>query len=438
MTSGNNDPEEWRDIIGNKTHKQELANKFKDNSSPLKIAIVVDMWLTGFDVPSLATMYVYKPMAGYNLMQAIARVNRVFRDKEGGLVVDYVGIASALRQAMNDYTVRDRKNYGDQDVTKVALPKFQEKLSICRDLMHGYNYDKFMKGTDLERAKAITGAVNFMMDPLKESEMKEYLKQALMLHQALSLCSSLVDEDTRFEAAFFESVRVMISRLVNQGSGNKISLPEMNEKINELLRNSVKSEGVINLFSDVDKDFSLFDPKFLEDISKMKEKNLAVELLKKLIAEQIHIFKRTNVVKSEKFSDLMQESMNKYLNGLLTNEEVIQELLKIAKEIAANKSESDNLGLTEEELAFYDALTKPAAIKDFYENDQLVQITKELTEALRVNKTIDFQKRDDARAKMKMIVKRLLKKYKYPPEGMEDAVQTVMTQCELWADTMEE
>jgi type I restriction enzyme R subunit len=276
------------------------------------------------------------------------------------------------------------------------------------------------------------------MDPLKESEMKEYLKQALMLHQALSLCSSLVDEDTRFEAAFFESVRVMISRLVNQGSGNKISLPEMNEKINELLRNSVKSEGVINLFSDVDKDFSLFDPKFLEDISKMKEKNLAVELLKKLIAEQIHIFKRTNVVKSEKFSDLMQESMNKYLNGLLTNEEVIQELLKIAKEIAANKSESDNLGLTEEELAFYDALTKPAAIKDFYENDQLVQITKELTEALRVNKTIDFQKRDDARAKMKMIVKRLLKKYKYPPEGMEDAVQTVMTQCELWADTMEE
>ena len=150
--------------------------------------------------------------------------------------------------------------------------------------------------------------------------------------------------------------------------------------------------------------------KFLEDISKMKEKNLAVELLKKLIAEQIHIFKRTNVVKSEKFSDLMQESINKYLNGLLTNEEVIQELLKIAKEIAANKSESDNLGLTEEELAFYDALTKPAAIKDFYENDQLVQITKELTEALRVNKTIDFQKRDDARAKMKMIVKRLLKK----------------------------
>lgn len=259
-----------------------------------------------------------------------------------------------------------------------------------------------------------------------------------MLRQALSLCSSLVDKDTRFEAAFFESVRVMISRLVNQGGGGRISLKEMNDRINELLKNSIKSEGVINLFSDLEKDFSLFDPKFLEEISKMKEKNLAVELLKRLIAEQIHVFRRTNVVKSEKFSDLMQIVMNKYLNSLLTNEEVIEELLRIAREIAANKKESESLGLTEEELAFYDALTKPAAIKDFYENEQLIQITKELTEALRNNKTIDFQKREDARARMKMIVKRLLKKYKYPPEGMEDAVQTVMTQCELWADMMEE
>ena len=438
MTSGNNDPEEWRDVIGNDTHKQELAVKFKDNESPLKIAIVVDMWLTGFDVPSLATMYVYKPMAGYNLMQAIARVNRVFKDKEGGLVVDYVGIASALRQAMNDYTVRDRKNYGNQDISKIALPKFQEKLSICKDLIYGYDYSLFLKGTDLERARVITGATNFFMAPSREEDMKEFLKQALMLHQALSLCSSLVDEDTRFEAAFFESVRVMLNRIVNAGTGTRISLPEMNERINELLKNSIKSDGVINLFSDVGSDFSLFDPKFLEEISKMKEKNLAVELLKKLIAEQIHIFRRTNVVKSGKFSDLMQEAMNKYLNGLLTNEEVIQELLKIAKEIAATKNDSESLGLTEEELAFYDALTKPAAIKDFYENDQLVAITRELTEELRKNKTIDWQKKDDARARMRMSIKRLLRKYKYPPEGLDDALQTVMTQCELWADTMEE
>ena len=247
MTSGNNDPEEWREIIGNKHHKNELAKKFKDNNSPLKIAIVVDMWLTGFDVPSLATMYVYKPMSGHNLMQAIARVNRVFRDKEGGLVVDYVGIATALKQAMNDYTSRDKKNYGDTDVAKVAYPKFLEKLSVCRDKFHGYDYSKFQNGTDLERAKTISGAVNFIMGREKVDEKDSFVKEALMLHQALSLCSSLVDEDSRFEAAFFESVRVLVLRLTNAGVGKKISLPEMNARINELLKQSIKMEQVICL-----------------------------------------------------------------------------------------------------------------------------------------------------------------------------------------------
>ena len=434
MTSGNNDPEEWREIIGNKQHKDELAKKFKDNNSSMKIAIVVDMWLTGFDVPSLATMYVYKPMSGHNLMQAIARVNRVFRDKEGGLVVDYVGIASALKQAMNDYTTRDKKNYGDTDVAKVAYPKFLEKLSICRDLFHGYDYSKFTTGTDLERAKTISGAVNFIIAIDKEEEKTAFIKESLMLHQALSLCSSLVDEEMRFEAAFFESVRVLVGRLMNTGTGKKISLPEMNARINELLKQSIKSDGVINLFSDVKEEFSLFDPKFLEEIAKMKEKNLAVELLKKLIAEQVHIYKRTNVVKSEKFSEIIHEAMNRYLNGMLTNEQVIEELLNLAKQIAAAQKEGEQLGLTADELAFYDALTKPQAIKDFYENEELIAITKELAETLRKNKTIDWQKRESARAKMRMLIKKLLKKHKYPPEGMEDAVQTVMTQCELWTD----
>lgn len=288
MTQGNNDPEEWREVIGNKAHKEDMARKFKDNDSPLKIAIVVDMWLTGFDVPSLATMYVYKPMAGHNLMQAIARVNRVFKDKEGGLVVDYVGIAAALKQAMNDYTARDKKNYGDTDVSKAAYPKFLEKLSVCRDLFYGYNYDKFMTGTDLDKAKAITGGVNYILGksvaeqdlPDKEKTQNIYIKEALLLKQALSLCGSLVDEKTRFEAAFFESVRTMIVRLLSGGTGKKFTLPEVNERINELLKHSIKSEGVINLFSDVKAEFSLFDPKFLEEIANMKEKNLAVELLK--------------------------------------------------------------------------------------------------------------------------------------------------------------
>ena len=444
MTQGNNDPEEWREIIGNKARKEELARKFKDNTSPLKIAIVVDMWLTGFDVPSLATMYVYKPMSGHNLMQAIARVNRVFQDKEGGLVVDYVGIAAALKQAMNDYTARDKKNYGDTDVSKAAYPKFLEKLSVCRDLFHGYDYGKFLSGSNLEKAQAITGGVNFILGksvaehdlPENERTQNVYIKEALLLRQALSLCSSLVDEASRYEAAFFDAVRTMIVRLQSGGAGKKFTLPEVNERINELLKQSIKSEGVINLFSDAGTEFSLFDPKFLEEVANMKEKNLAVELLKKLIAEQVSIYRRTNLVKSEKFSEIIQSAMNRYLNGMLTNEEVIQELLKLAKDIAKANAEGEALGLNAEELAFYDALTKPQAIKDFYEHEELIAITKELTELLRKNRTIDWQKKESARAGMRKLVKRLLKRYKYPPEGMEDAVQTVISQCEMWTDNM--
>lgn len=434
MTERNDDPEEWRKIIGNKHHRDELAKDFKKNDSEFKIVIVVDMWLTGFDVPSLATMYVYKPMSGYNLMQAIARVNRVFADKEGGLVVDYVGIASALKQAMNDYTVRDRKNYGDPNIETSAYPKFLEKLEVCRDIMHGFDYSKFNNGTDLERGRLISGGMNFLIGVENEKLKERFIKEALLLHQALSLCSSLVARDNRIEAAFFEAVRVLVVRYMNEGSEKKISLKEMNQKINELLKQSIKSDGVINLFQDVKEEFSLFDPKFLDEISKMKEKNVAVEVLKKLLAEQVSIYKRTNFVKSEKFSEIIKAAMNRYINGMITNEEVIEELLNIAKQIAKAKEEGNELGLTVDELAFYDALTKPAAIKDFYENDELIAITKELTETLRKNKTIDWQKKESARAKMRMMIKKLLKAHKYPPEGMDDAVQTVMTQCELWSD----
>lgn len=444
MTQGNNDPEEWREIIGNKAHKEDMARKFKDNSSPLKIAIVVDMWLTGFDVPSLATMYVYKPMSGHNLMQAIARVNRVFKDKEGGLVVDYVGIASALKQAMNDYTARDKKNYGDTDVSKVAYPKFLEKLSICRDLFHGYDYRQFITGTDLEKAKIISGGVNFLLGkrvtehelPEKEQTHSIYIKESLLLRQALTLCSSLVDQETRLETAFFEAVRTLIVRLISGGAGKKFTLPEVNERINELLKQSIKSEGVINLFSNVQTEFSLFDPKFLEEIANMKTKNLAIELLKKLIEEQVSVYRRTNLVKSEKFSAIIQKMMNRYLNGLLTNEEVIQELLHLARDIAAATAEGEQLGLTAEELAFYDAITKPQAIKDFYEHEELIAITKELTDLLRKNRTIDWQKKESARAGMRRLVKRLLRKHHYPPEGMDDAILTVMSQCEMWTDNV--
>ena len=433
MTGSNNDPEEWHSIIGNKQYKKELAKKFKDDNDPMKIAIVVDMWLTGFDVPSLATMYVYKPMVGHNLMQAIARVNRVFSGKAGGLVVDYIGIAKALKEAMRDYTRRDQEEYGDTDIRSTAMVKFKEKLEICRDFMHGYDYSRFHEGSDAERASLIKGAVNFLLAPCREERLNDFLKEALLLKNAVSLCRSLLDEDQRFEAAFFETVRTTVNRIKNIKT--KVTKKEINDRIGELLKQSVKSEGVINLFSDVNSEFSLFDPAFLDEISKMKEKNIAIELLKKLLKERVHLYQRTNLVQAQKFSDLLNMSLSNYLKGLLTNEEVIKELLDLAKEIAANEDAADSLGLNHEEKAFYDALTRPQAVKDFYSNDQLVQITKELTEALRKNRTIDWQKKESARAGMRKIVKRLLKKYNYPPEEADNALDIVIKQCEQWSDT---
>ena len=431
MTGSNKDPEEWHDIIGNKQYKKELAKKFKDNNDPMKIAIVVDMWLTGFDVPSLATMYVYKPMSGHNLMQAIARVNRVFNDKAGGLVVDYIVIAKALKQAMHDYTVRDQKRFGNPDIKKTALIKFQEKLEVCRDIFHGFDYSNFQSGTDNDRAQIIKGGVNFLMDSNKNDKMQLFQKESSLLHSSITLCRSLLNEQQRYEAAFFETVRILLSRMTGKG---KVSKKEINARIGELIKQSVKSEGVINLFSDVKAEFSIFDAAFLEEISKMKEKNIAIELLKKLLAERVTIYQKTNLVQAEKFSDLLNRALSNYLKGLLTNEEVIQELLKLAAEISESENQGNELGLTAEEKSFYDALTKPRAVQDIYTNEQLVAMTKELTDALRKNRTIDWQKKESARAGMRRMIKRLLKKYKYPPEEAENALETVIHQCEQWTD----
>ena len=440
MTSGNNDPEDWKEIIGTKHHKDELARKFKDNDDPMKIAIVVDMWLTGFDVPSMHTMYVYKPMHGYNLMQAIARVNRVFKDKEGGLVVDYVGIAGALKAAMNEYTARDRAKYGDMDIAKTAYPKFQEKLQVCRDLFHGFDYSGFLTGTPLVMAQLISEGANFVLDPKAKDRKELYLKEALLMKQAMSLCSSMTTDKERREQAYFEAVRSTVIKLTYGGNGGKpLSLKEINAQINELLKASIQSEGVISLFDSrkVGENFSLFDPNVLEEISKMKQKNIAVEILRKLLAEQVSLYKRTNLVQSQKFSEMITRIMNAYYNGHIDNEKTIEELLEAAKKVMEAYQAGETLGLTQEELAFYDALTKPEAIKDFYENDVLVEMTRELTELLRKNRTIDWQKKETARATMRKMVKRLLKKYKYPPEQYENAIETVIGQCEMWTDNVE-
>ena len=422
---------EYNQLITEKSNK-EYAKLFKDDDSPMKIAIVVDMWLTGFDVPSLATMYVYKPMKGHNLMQAIARVNRVYPGKAGGLIVDYVGIAQALKQAMQDYTSRDRQRFGDPDIRKTAKVKFQEKLEICRDLFYGFDYSGFYDGNNPAKAQLILGGANFLLEPRRESISKDYIRESQLLHNAETLCRSLLTQRERQEAAYLDAVRVMLIRFRQKG---KISKQDINQRIASLLSQSIQSTGVINLFEGCE--FSLFDDSFIGEIRKMKEKNLAMKLLEKLLKERIKNFERTNVVQSLRFSELMNNALSNYLKGMLTNEEVIEELLKIATEIKQSEEEGKKLGLSKEEKAFYDALSSPEGIKEAYSNEQFMALTKALTEKLRENRTIDWNKKDSARASMRRIIKRLLREYHYPPEGYDKAVETVMRQCDKWADDEE-
>lgn len=438
MTMSNQDPEEWFEVCGGSKHKKDMEQRFKNDDDPLKIAIVVDMWLTGFDVPSLSTMYVFKPMKGYNLMQAIARVNRVCRGKEGGLVVDYIGIARALKQAMKDYTNRDQSNYGNMDVAATAYPKFLEKLDVCRDLMYGFDYRKLIfTEKKAELASAIAEGVDWLLEPKRQDDAEEFLKQCQLMNQALSLCKSLVSHEDQHEAAYLSVLRVQVLRLTGRKSGGSggMTYAEFNKQVTEILQQTVHADGVLNLFDNQDVEISLFDEAFLSEVANMKEKNVAVESLKRLIKERVRAYQRTSVVKAQKFSDMLQGTLNSYLNGMLTNAEVIEELVKMAKDMMRDRTDAERLGLNDEEMAFYDAITKPEAVKDFYDNDQLVSITRELTETLQRSATIDWQKKESARAGMRRAIKRLLRKYKYPPEGVDDAMETVMEQCELWADT---
>lgn len=438
MTMSNQDPEEWFEVCGDSKHKKDMEQRFKNDDDPLKIAIVVDMWLTGFDVPSLSTMYVFKPMKGYNLMQAIARVNRVCRGKEGGLVVDYIGIARALKQAMKDYTNRDQSNYGNMDVAATAYPKFLEKLDVCRDLMYGFDYRKLIfTDKKAELASAIAEGVDWLLEPKRQDDAEEFLKQCQLMNQALSLCKSLVSHEDQHEAAYLSVLRVQVLRLTGRKSGGSggMTYAEFNKQVTEILQQTVHADGVLNLFDSQDVEISLFDEAFLAEVANMKEKNVAVESLKRLIKERVQTYQRTSVVKAQKFSDMLQGTLNSYLNGMLTNAEVIEELVKMAKDMMRDRTDAEKLGLNDEEMAFYDAITRPEAVKDFYDNDQLVSITRELTETLQRSATIDWQKKESARAGMRRAIKRLLRKYKYPPEGVDDAMETVMEQCELWADT---
>jgi type I restriction enzyme R subunit len=377
-------------------------------------------------------------MKGHNLMQAIARVNRVCKGKEGGLVVDYSGIARALKQAMRDYTNRDQRNYGDMDVAVTAHPRFLEKMDVCRDLLYGLNYESVIfTDRKTQLAEAISEGTDWLLEPGREEDSEEFLKQCQLMNQALSLCKSLVSEKDQHEAAYLSVLRVQVLRLTGRksSSGTGMTYKEFNQRVSAILEQTVHAEGVIDLFEEDSVEISLFDEAFLEELSHMKQKNIAVESLKRLIKEQVRVYQKSSVVKAEKFSEMLQGTLNAYLNGMLTNAQVIEELVKMAKEMMQDRSEAEALGLSDEEMAFYDAITKPQAVKDFYDNDQLVAITRELADAMRSNATIDWQRKDNARAGMRRAIKRLLRKYKYPPEGADEAMETVMAQCELWADT---
>lgn len=431
MSTSNKDPKEITKLLGTEKDRKQLALRFKEDNDPLKIVIVRDMWLTGFDVPSLSTMYVFKPMKGHNLMQAIARVNRVFPEKEGGLVVDYVGIAQALKNAMQQYTKRDQKRFGDPDIAKTAMAKWTEELEICQDLMHGFDYSDFFEDDNDKKARTIMAGVNWFVSPTKDVQKKDFIEHSRDLHNATTLCRSMLSKWQRLRVAYFDVVRSMLVKLSGTG---KLTKRDINDRISTLLQQSVKSEGVINLFGDSKEEFSLFNEAFMKEIQEMKEKNLAVELLKKLMKERVKKHARTNAVQSQKFSDMMNMSLSNYLKGLLTNEEVIKELLEIARNMKEDEQKGNDLGLTVEEKAFYDALSTPEGVRQAYSDEEFVALTKELTEALHRNKTIDWNHKESARAKMRVLIKRLLKKYKYPPEGAEAALETVMHQCATWAD----
>lgn len=407
-------------------------------------------------------MYVYKPMKGHNLMQAIARVNRVFPEKSGGLVVDYIGIAGALKKAMHDYTGRDKKNFGNQDIKQTAYEQFLEAIGMCRlcisDLV---DYSTFATCTNLQRSRLIREGLDALLIPDRTvpgcpSERTMYDENGNIIHvlcdpvltpvtevfseyskrmmQAATICRSILTPEEKFEEAYFEAVRTLFIRLTSKAP---ITRKIIDERISELLKVAIQSDGVVEIINTKGEEFSLFDEQFLNDVANMKEKNLAVEMLKKLLAQHIKKHQKKNLTQAELFSEMLDKRLAEYLRGMISNEEVIKELLEMAKLMKQHAEEGNALGLSDEEQAFYDALTRPRAVKDFYENDQLVAMAREITDALRKNRTLDWRQKETARAKMRTMIKRLLKKYHYPPEEAQNAIEVVMRQCELWADNEE-
>lgn len=436
MTGSAADSERLQKHVGGKQRRDTLAKRMKDNSDELKLVIVRDMWLTGFDVPSMHTMYIDKPMKGHNLMQAIARVNRVFKEKSGGVVVDYIGILESLKRALNQYTTSDRKNTGID--TEVAINIMEEKLDIAQDMMHGYNYSKYMGDSKVERMRAIAGGMNFILGK-PEDEQKEFKQTVLELGKAHSLCAATdAGKNRALEVSYFKAVRASLIKMRETGK-SPLSKREMDARIRQMLERSIISEEVIDVYDALGMkrpEMSILSEEFLDEVREMKEKNLAVEMLKKLLEGNIKSIEKRNVVKSEKFSERLTKTLNRYRNQAITNAEVMEELIKMAHDIKKMHEEEKDLGLSDDEIAFYDALTSDDIVKKMMEDDILKKIAHELTQAIRKNITIDWSVRKSARANMRVTIKRLLKKYDYPPKQAESAIFIVMKQVEKMATNM--
>ena len=436
MTGSASDPPDWQPHIRNKARRERLAKRFRDPGDPLQVVLVRDMWLTGFDAPSLHTMYVDKPMRGHGLMQAIARVNRVFRDKPGGLIVDYLGLAHELKRALATYTESGGTGRTTVDQAE-AVAVMQEKYEVCCDLFHGFNHSGWIDGTPAERISLLPGAQEHIL--AQEDGKERCLRAVRELSQAFALAVPHDDAiRIRDDVAFFQAVRSVLAKRAGSEARPE---EELDYAIRQIVSRSVASDGVVDIFAaaGLEKpDISILSEEFLAEVRGMKQRNLAVELLQKLLKGELAVRRRKNVVQARSFAEMLEQTVRRYANRAIEASQVIEELLQLAREMREANARGEMLGLTEDELAFYDALeTNDSAVK-VLGDDTLREIARELVETVQKNVKIDWTIRENVRANLRRMVKRVLRKHGYPPDKQEQATKTVLEQAEAlsadWAD----
>ena len=430
MTGSADDGPAWQPHIRNKDKRRKLANRFKDSKDPFRIVIVRDMWLTGFDAPCLHTMYADKPMQGHGLMQAIARVNRVFRDKPGGLVVDYLGLADQLKHALANYTESGGKGDPTYD-TRQAIAVMLEKHGIASDMLYGFSWSKWTTGKAVERLALIPAGQEHVL--AQEDGKKRFVAMVTELSSAFALCAAS-DEATqiRDDVSFFQAIQAALAK---QSTGSRKTPEQIEAAVRQLVSRAITTEGqVIDVFTAAGlpkPDISILSDQFLTEVRGLKHKNVAAELLSKLLKDELKVRSQRNLVQSQRFSDKLRKTLNAYHNRAIATQEVIEELIALAKEMDAATKRGDALGLTDDEVAFYDALAVNESAVQAMGDDKLKLIAAELITQVRKSVTIDWTLRESARAKIRVMVKRILNKYGYPPDLQEEAVKTVLAQAEL-------